>query len=211
MPNLTEILSDLHEGFDEEQIKMGQIVSHFEDRGFGPLLLVPALIAVLPTGAIPGVPAICAILIILLCGQLLLGKKHPWLPKRIREFSFSKSRFESGFQKVEPWTRRFDKLLKPRLQFLTKNTGTRIVALIAIGLALLMIPLELIPLACAIPGLSIIFFAVGLSAKDGLFSLFALIVAGVSVWASWYFWGEITESLNDWLPWAEKSAPPGTD
>ncbi|MCG8602862.1 MAG: exopolysaccharide biosynthesis protein [Verrucomicrobiales bacterium] len=200
MPNLTEILSDLHEGFEEDKITMGEIVAHFEDRGFGPLLLVPALIAVLPTGAIPGVPAVCAALIILICGQLLFGKHHPWLPKKIREFSFSKSKFESGFEKVKPWTKRFDKLLKPRLQFLTRDTGTRIVALISIALALLMIPLELIPLACAIPGVSIACFAIGLSAKDGLFSLLALIVAGFSAWAGFHFWGEISESVSGWLP-----------
>lgn len=188
MPNLTEILDDLHEGFDESRITMGEIVEHFDDRGFGPLLLAPALIAVLPTGAIPGVPAICAVFIILISGQLLLGRPHPWLPRKVREFSFSKRRFEKGYEKARPWTRRFDRLLLPRLEFLTRDIGTRVVAVISICLALTMIPLELIPLACAIPGLAIACFAIGLSARDGLFSLVALAFAGGSVWMAIRFW-----------------------
>lgn len=188
MPNLTEILTDIQEDIEGDEIRLEEIVTQFEDRGFGPLLLAPALIAVLPTGAIPGVPSICAIFILLISGQILFGKHHPWLPKRIRQFSVSKSKFQKGFQKVKPWTERFDRLLSQRLEFLTGLTGTRIVALIAMLLALLMIPLELIPLACAVPGVSIGFFAIGLSAKDGLFTLFALFVATATGVIAWQFW-----------------------
>ena len=188
MPNLTDILDDLQQNFNEEEIQLGQIVESFENRGFGPLLLVPALIAVLPTGAIPGVPAVCALFIILISGQILVGKHHPWLPVRLRRFSFSKQRFETGYRKARPWSQRFDRLLSQRLEALTRETGTRIVALIAIGLALIMIPLELVPFACAVPGLSIALFAIGLSANDGLFTLLALLIAGGAIWMTWYFW-----------------------
>lgn len=188
MPNLTDILDDLHDGFEEEEITLGEIVEHFRNRGFGPLLLVPALISILPTGAIPGVPAVCALLIILICVQLLFGKNHPWLPSRLRDFSFSKRKFEKGYRKARPFSRQFDRLLKRRLEFLTRETGSRIVALIAILLALIMIPLELVPFACAVPGLSIGLFAIGLSARDGLFTLLALINSVAAVWIAWHFW-----------------------
>lgn len=188
MLNLTEILTNIHEDIEGDEIRLGEVVRRFEGRGFGPLLLAPALIAILPTGAIPGVPTICAIFIILISGQILIGKHHPWLPKRIRQFSVSKLKFQKGFERVKPWTRRFDRLLSQRLEVLTGEIGTRIVAMIAIILALLMIPLELIPAACAVPGISIGFFAVGLSAKDGLFTLFALLVAMCTGVLAFKFW-----------------------
>lgn len=188
MPNLTEILEDIRDEIKGENIALGEVVKRFEDRGFGPLLLVPALIAVLPTGAIPGVPAVCALFIILVSGQLLFGKNHPWLPRRLREFSVPKEKFKSGFEKVRPFTERFDRLLSKRLEVFTRETGTRIVALFSILLALIMIPLEAIPLACAIPGLSIGFFAIGLAAEDGLFTLFALLVGFGALWMTWHFW-----------------------
>ncbi|WP_372622308.1 exopolysaccharide biosynthesis protein, partial [Alteromonas stellipolaris] len=37
------------EGGGEKQ-SAGDIIARFEDRGFGPLLLIPSLIALLPTG-----------------------------------------------------------------------------------------------------------------------------------------------------------------
>ncbi len=188
MPNLTEILTTLDEDFEDDTITLGEIVARFEGRGFGPLLLAPAILAILPTGAIPGVPAICALFIILVSVQLLIGKSHPWIPERLRRFSFSRKKFKAAFEKVKPWTKRFDKLLKPRLEFLTRQTATQVVALIAISLALIMIPLELIPLACAVPAFSIACFSVGLSARDGLFTLFALLAALGAVWMSWKIW-----------------------
>ncbi|MEM6277973.1 MAG: exopolysaccharide biosynthesis protein [Verrucomicrobiota bacterium] len=188
MQNLTEILTDIQEGIDGEEISLREIVVRFEDRGFGPLLLAPALLAVLPTGAIPGVPSICAIFILLISGQILFGKRHPWLPQRIRRFSFSKSKFEQGFQHMKPWTKRFDRLLSPRLEFLTGEIGTRLVALIAIALALIMIPLELIPGACAAPGIAIGLFAISLSARDGLFALFALLFASGAAVLAIHLW-----------------------
>lgn len=53
-----------------------------------------------------------------------------------------------------------------------------------------MIPLELISLACAVPGLSIRFFAIRLSANDGLLTLYTLFVAvgtGILTWQFWHF------------------------
>jgi len=188
MTNLTEILENIRDDVEGDRIRLGEIVARFQGRGFGPLLLVPALIAILPTGAIPGVPAVCAVFIILISGQILLGKHHPWLPRRIREFSVPRDRFEYGFSRVRPWTRQFDRLLSRRLVLFTRDTATRIVACIAILLALVMIPLELIPLACSVPALSIALFAIGLSAQDGLFTLLALIVAAGACWMAWHFW-----------------------
>ncbi|MEM6279805.1 MAG: exopolysaccharide biosynthesis protein [Verrucomicrobiota bacterium] len=188
MPNLTEILTDIQEGIVGEKISLKEIVVQFKDRGFGPLLLAPALLAVLPTGAIPGVPTICAIFILLVSGQILFGKSHPWLPQRIRQFSFSKAKFKAGFERVKPWTKRFDRLLSPRLQFITGEIGTRLVALIAMALALLMIPLELIPGACAAPGISIGLFAMSLCARDGLLALIALFFATAATVLAIHLW-----------------------
>ena len=62
----------LDEMYDENSDKtsLGKVIERFEDRGFGPLLLVPALVALLPTGAIPGVPTICGITLFFICIQI---------------------------------------------------------------------------------------------------------------------------------------------
>lgn len=188
MPGVTEIVKEIHENFPGEKIQFGEIVEQFEDRGFGPLLLVPALIAILPTGAIPFVPTLCGLLIILISVQILFGKAHPWLPKRLRNASVRKEKFDDHYETFTKWTKRFDKLVSERLVFLTRNIATRVVAFISILLGALMPPLELLPLACAIPGVSIALFAVGLSSKDGLIILLALGAAAATGIFAITFW-----------------------
>nr|WP_053070786.1 exopolysaccharide biosynthesis protein [Halomonas sp. PR-M31] len=53
---LTQLLEQLDDSDSGETIQLQDIVDNFETRGFGPLLVLPALIVLLPTGAIPGIP-----------------------------------------------------------------------------------------------------------------------------------------------------------
>ena len=52
--SISGLLDKLVDESDNEKQSAGEIIARFEDRGFGPLLLIPSLIALLPTGAIPG-------------------------------------------------------------------------------------------------------------------------------------------------------------
>ena len=69
------------------EVSVGDVVNKFESRGFGPLLLLPALIALLPTGAIPGVPSICGVTLCIICLQIAFGDEHPWLPAVLKNRS----------------------------------------------------------------------------------------------------------------------------
>lgn len=188
MAGLTDILDELKQDTDGDEISLGDVIEAFEGRGFGPLLLAPALIAMLPTGAIPGVPAICGVFITLVSAQILMGRSHPWMPGKLREVSFDREKFTDSVAKAKPWTRKIDHVVGRRLELLTRQTAQRIVAGIAIGLSLIMIPMEVIPLACAIPGGAIALFALGLSAKDGVLVLLALITAVVAVYFAIVWW-----------------------
>ncbi|MDX1654759.1 MAG: exopolysaccharide biosynthesis protein, partial [Candidatus Competibacteraceae bacterium] len=50
---LEDILLQLRSDSDTQKVTVGELVSTFEQREFGPLLIVPALLTLLPTGAIP--------------------------------------------------------------------------------------------------------------------------------------------------------------
>ena len=173
---LTGLLDQLDGTDSGSKIRLQDIIDNFASRGFGPLLVLPALIALLPTGAIPGVPTLCGLFIATVASQLALGKRTPWLPRRLRERGFSHRRFHQAVARVRPWTQCFDRLLKPRLEFLTSPLMQRLVAVLSALLALSMIPLELLPFAAAIPALAIALLGLGLAAEDGL-----LIMAGLAV------------------------------
>lgn len=182
---LTGLLDQLDGAECGGKIHLQDIVDNFSSRGFGPLLVMPALIAVLPTGAIPGVPTLCGLFIAFVASQLALGKQTPWLPRRLRERGFSHERFHQAVDRVRPWTQRFDRLLKPRLQAMTRPLPRRLVAALAAVLALSMIPLELLPFAAAIPALAIALLGLGLAAEDGLLMVIGLAVVALGAFVIW--------------------------
>lgn len=184
---LTDIIETLDRQVDGDTISLQDIVETFNSRGFGPVVALPGLIALLPTGAVPGVPSLCGIFIALIAIQLVMGRKSPWLPRRLRERGIEHDRWHRLIQRVRPWTQRIDRLLKPRLQWLTGRTAQRLLALLMVCLGLVMIPLELLPFAAALPALAIVVMALGLTAGDGLMMLIGLVVilgggVGVAAW-----------------------------
>lgn len=186
--NLTGTIDLIEDSGAGDTLSVGDILDGVKDRGFGPLLLLPALIALLPTGGIPGVPIIAAILIVLIAGQLLAGADKPWIPQRLSRINVSRQRFKNLLDKSRPITRRVDKAIKPRYEFMTGKTGNRVVAVIAICLALTLIPLELVPFAAALPSGILVLLSLGLVAKDGLFILSGLLLSAVGgAWFISYF------------------------
>jgi len=177
---ITEILERIRDKSSGENIKLGEVVDLLEARGFGPLLMAPALIVILPTGAIPGVPSICGILAFLISIQIALGKKSPWLPQRLAQVSFSRETIKKALNKFSPITKKIDHLFKPRIKILSSPVANRIIAACCAIVGLSMIPLEIVPFLAAIPGLAIFFVALGLSTQDGVLTLLAFIAIGVT-------------------------------
>lgn len=169
--SLYETISDVRDKTKGEKIDFEEVVQALNHRGFGPLILLPSIIVILPTGAIPGVPLLTAIFICLIAGQIILGRKYPWLPKRLRDFSFSKEKFERGVEKMTPYIKRIDNFTHERFQFLTSKPIQRLIAVCCIGLALSMIPLGFVPFACMLPAIVMFVLALGISAKDGILIL----------------------------------------
>ncbi len=166
---LTSILKSLIDNTDRDCIEMGQIFDVFEHRGFGPLLIAPTVLVILPTGAIPGVPAICGVFIFLISIQILFGKKTPWLPKKLKSLSFSKDRFRNGFKNVKPYTQKIDTYLSNRLEFLAESdVAKRLIAFAAVLMSIAITFIGFIPMLPALFGMPILFLALGLSTKDGI-------------------------------------------
>ena len=107
--SIVELLDEMYDE-QSEKTSLGKVVERFEDRGFGPLLLMPALIALLPTGAIPGVPTLCGLTLFFICIQVAVGRKSPWLPKVLKEKEVSSDKLESAIDKAKPYAQKTEKL-----------------------------------------------------------------------------------------------------
>lgn len=174
--NLTSILKKIEPDEQTGKASVGDIMFALESRGFGPLLFAPALIAVLPTGGIPGVPTVCGVVISLLSIQMIFGREQPWLPGFIDNIDFDKDKLQKGVDIAEKVTTKIDKVSKPRIQKLSSETAKKAIAVVCVFAALAMIPLEAVPFAVMIPASSIILFSIGLITKDGYFTVVALLL-----------------------------------
>jgi len=173
---ITDVLESVKENAEGEKVELGEVVEHLENRGFGPILLAPALVALLPTGAIPGIPSACGILIFLIAIQMAWGKKHPWLPKRLKSIGFSQDKLGTVIDKATPYTKKVDRWFKPRVSILSEGIVKRAVAVLCALAGLVMIPLELVPFAVMLPAFAIVLAAVGLSTEDGIVIFIASII-----------------------------------
>src|SRR6056297_132132 len=66
---------------DHNPVNLDDILQVTGRRSFGPVLLVAGLVTLAPLiGDIPGVPTLMALLVVLVSGQLLAGRRQIWLP-----------------------------------------------------------------------------------------------------------------------------------
>ncbi len=169
---LTDIIDQLEER-STDTLSIDDTLSAFGTRLFGPFITAVGLICISPVGALPGLPAILAIAIILLSGQILLGRSHLWLPGAIRDRRVKGKHAREALRKMRKVARPIDRVITPRFEFLFNSMSKRVVAAICILLALSMIPMEVVPYAVLVPATALCFFGLALINHDGL-----LLIAG---------------------------------
>ena len=115
LQSMSDVLNQMVESTEGEDVSVEEILQALGARSCGPLLLFTSLIELLVS--IPGAYIVVALIVILLAGQLLLRRPHPWLPKRLRDFAVSREKLVRSVQRMKPWAARIDRLVSPRLIF----------------------------------------------------------------------------------------------
>lgn len=173
---LSKVLHDVAEQDGRGKIIVGDIVKALESRGFGPLLFIPAFVMVTPVGAIPGMPSVLATLVILIAGQMLFGRQHPWVPGFIANLKLSTKKYKKSIEKAKPVISFIEKVSRKRLAVLTHDTAQRVIAFTSVFLACTVPPLEIVPFAVFVPGTALLLFSLGLILRDGLVTLLGFLV-----------------------------------
>lgn len=178
--NLDQLLDKLISADGEERVSLSAMLEAAGRRAFGPVLLVPGLIALSPLSGIPGMPSTLGVIVMLVAGQLLIGRKHFWLPGFLLRRKIARSKLDKAVKFLRPIAHFIDRLLRRRLAFLTEGAGVRLIAIVCFLIAATMPPLELLPFAASAAGAALTLFGVSLIAHDGLVAAFALIFFVVS-------------------------------
>jgi len=164
----------------EGDVTVEEIIEMVGDRSYGPLLLISGLLTLAPIiGDIPGVPTILGAIVFLFSVQLLFGREHFWLPKFLLNRSVSSKKMNKGIEWLQPPARWIDKLLKPRLRLLVKDTAVYIIAFMCLMIASVMPIMELVPFSANAAGAALTVFGLALIARDGLLLVVALLLTGI--------------------------------
>lgn len=168
---LTSVLTELVNDPSRSRISVGDLVQNLKFRAFGAMLLIFALPNALP--ALPGTSAILGLPLLYLTFQLMLGRAA-WLPGFISNRSMQREDMAKLIAKMSPWLHRAERLLVPRLLWVTSPVAERVIGALCLVLAIvLVLP---IPLGNMLPALAISLMALGLLEKDGLWILLGALV-----------------------------------
>jgi hypothetical protein len=162
------------------ELSVGELMERLEDAdGPGPVLFALTLPVMVPMP--PGVSMVLALPLLMVAPQIVLGRRKLWMPKFLSSRTVKREELVKLLHRVLPALGKFEKLVHPRLTFLTGPIGARMVGAACTLIALvLVLP---IPFANLVPSVAMGVFALGLTRRDGLLVLagYGLIVLAAMV------------------------------
>ena len=173
---LSVMLEELAQDDMRERIAISDLLVAMQLRAYGALLLIFALPNVLP--APPGTSGLLGLPLLFIATQMMLGRV-PWFPKVIAARSMSRADFGALIQRVSPLIARAERLLRPRLMWLSDPVVERGLGAVALVLALvLVLP---VPFGNMLPAFTICIIALGVLERDGVWIIGGLVLAVVAV------------------------------
>lgn len=173
-------MTNLVDQTDGETTTIRELLKTFGTRSFGPMLFLPSIIALGPTGAIPGMSIVTGALILIIAVQMLIGREQVWLPERALRFEVSRNRLKQLADKVVPWTDWLERFVGTRATVLVSAPWNRAIAAVSAVLALTMFPLALLPFAVAVPASALTLFSLGLLLRDGVLIAVGYVLAAAA-------------------------------
>ncbi|OKH48854.1 exopolysaccharide biosynthesis protein [Calothrix sp. HK-06] len=150
----------------DKPLTLGDIIAETSERGFSlviALLVLPFLLP-MPPGLSTPLGAAC----LLMAGQMALGRRTPWLPKKIATIEFPKRFAQALLQNLQRVTKILEKISRPRFEKIADNEfAWRLNGICLTWLAiLLMSPYP--PATNMIPAVGMLLLAVATIESDGL-------------------------------------------
>jgi len=167
--SFVEVLKEIVASIQGETITLRELLERIGEQGlliFCMILTLPFLFPV----SIPGVSTVFG-LAILLIGIGVTLNRLPWLPARLKERKIATERLIPVLKRGADVLGRFERFVRPRIPVLTHGTTVNRFngVMLVLSAVLLMFPLGLVPFSNTLPALAILFLAIGMLQRDGLF------------------------------------------
>lgn len=178
----------------EEHVTVEWLMERLGDRSFGILLLLLAIL-----GLLPGVSAIAGIMLMVPAMQMILARRGPAFPCRIRAWHFDARSFAAIIRRVVPVLRWLERFIRPRWPTPFETTKRVIGAVVLLLGVNLLVP---VPLSNVLPALAIMLIACAYLEEDGVLLCAALVMAlailgasGTLIWGATSAAGRLSSLL----------------
>lgn len=151
-----------------DTVSLGEILDLVGREGMLLLVAFLTLVFMVPV-SIPGVSTIFGAAILLIGISRMFGRTL-WLPKRFKERALPADKLRAALQKGLVWIPRLEKISKPhRMSAIASGPVVNRIndTALILGALLLMAPFGFIPFSNTVPGIALLFLAVGLIQRDG--------------------------------------------
>lgn len=166
---LSNQLETLIEELPEHELSVKDLIDRCGQEGLLLLSALLTLIFLIPV-SLPGVSTVFGA-VILLVGISRLRNGPLWLPARVKKKTVTVEKLRPALERGLKWVRRLEKVSRSqRLPALADNRVAAMVNNLAFVIAALMLmaPFGFVPLSNTLPGIALLFFAVGLAQRDGI-------------------------------------------
>jgi hypothetical protein len=164
-----------------DHVSFGWIMERLEERSFGLLMFLMAVIAL-----VPGLSTFIGVLLAIPAAQMILARRTPFLPRFATERKLPTRRFAQTVKRLAPMLRRAERLIRPRWPTPFKTTK-RVVGITILLLGVTLVPP--VPFGHVLPAFAIMLVALAYLEEDGMVLCIALAIAlaslSISAAASW--------------------------
>jgi hypothetical protein len=161
----SEFLRDFAATLTAERTSVAEMIAGLGDRGLGVLLAVFSLPNILPS-TVPFGNVATGIPPLIFAIQLTMGGHQLILPAFLERKTVSTRSLKTLAPRIASVLSWFERLLRPRLSWVTGGTWERVIGAVAILLAL--VSTTPIPFAHQLPSLGLTLIGLGLIERDGL-------------------------------------------
>ena len=167
---LRRLLAQLPPG----EVTLGDVIDAFSTAGIGLSLLLFSLLTL-----IPGIAPLFGVALCALAIGMVLGQSSPVMPRRLRGRHIDRDRLVDGIRRLNRPIAWMERLLRPRLPYLSQGTGMRLCGFASLlnGI-LIVLP---IPFGNTAPAVAMLILSIGLVVGDGVAILLGLLATIVGL------------------------------
>lgn len=180
--SLGDVADQIRSASGSGHVSIDDLVQALGRRSHQTLLLIVALTAATPLSGIPGLSAVCGLVIALISLEMLLSYREVRLPQKLSKRKVKGKAVEKALSKVEPLLHWLDRHTRHRMTGLFHRPMIYIPQVICLLSGLTMPFLEFIPFSASIVATGVALLAFAMFTRDGLFFLLALLpYTGIAV------------------------------